>query len=67
MQKHEVLSLLERFPELVDNDDLLSDLFQQATTDTPTKEWNAKHAPHSSAPHSTPGNESAEALIRNPR
>ena len=50
MQKHEVLSLLERFPDLVDNDDLLSDLFQQATADMPTNERSAKHAAHQTAP-----------------
>jgi hypothetical protein len=39
MQKHEVLSLLERFPDLVDSDDLLSDLYHEATGDTPGMDW----------------------------
>jgi hypothetical protein len=66
MQKHEVLNLLERFPDLVDNDDLLSDLFQQATVDTPTNEWTAKHAAHPSSPHSVTGKDLAELISRRP-
>ncbi len=34
MKKHEVLSLLERFPDLVDSDDLATDLYRQACDDT---------------------------------
>jgi hypothetical protein len=30
MEKQEVLSLLERFPDLVDSDELIQDLFREA-------------------------------------
>ena len=40
MKKHEVLSLLERFPELVDSDDLASDLLRQASDDTSEENCN---------------------------
>ncbi len=31
MKKEEVLTLLERFPELVDSDDLIQDLYTEAS------------------------------------
>ena len=34
MKKQEVLSLLERFPDLVDSDDLATDLYRQACDDS---------------------------------
>lgn len=34
MRKQEVLSLLERFPDLVDSDELIHDLFTEAACDT---------------------------------
>ena len=34
MKKHEVLSLLERFPDLVDSDDLIQDLYSEASCDS---------------------------------
>jgi len=35
MKKQEVLSLLERFPDLVDSDELIQDLFSEAACDSP--------------------------------
>jgi hypothetical protein len=34
MKKQEVLSLLERFPDLVDSDELIHDLFTEAACDS---------------------------------
>jgi hypothetical protein len=34
MKKQEVLSLLERFPDLVDSDELIHDLFTEAASET---------------------------------
>ncbi len=34
MKKREVLSLLERFPDLVDSDELIQDLYQEAAGDS---------------------------------
>ena len=33
MKKQEVLSLLERFPDLVDSDELIHDLYSEAACD----------------------------------
>jgi len=33
MNKHEVLTLLERFPDLVDSDELIQDLYTEASSE----------------------------------
>jgi hypothetical protein len=72
MKKQEVLSLLERFPDLVDSDELIHDLFTEACCDSSAScsasdSERQSHAERTASSRQTASSDAADPFSTRPR